>query len=254
MGCCCGVVGTTRFIAVIGILLSLAVIAGPTYVFFTSQDYSELLPFLSYLHKLLSEEFERKGLTEKVQIQIRGLLNMMHSEVGVLVTVVVAATNILMDLLLLFGACCRIRCLALPWLVFSLISILILGCPAVIFFALLGLYLFGEGLMIPAILSFSAPTVLVSICLALWLVVLIAYRKMGKPLSFAEEDQRDLEVQPLMSNESQVGGATSYNLGHYPQYYPPHHPSSQPVVGPTAPPQTTPTDKNNPHLYPTLPA
>ena len=34
------------------------------------------------------------------------------------------------------------RCLALPWLIFSMLEILILGCPAVIFFSLLGIYLY----------------------------------------------------------------------------------------------------------------
>ena len=50
---------------------------------------------------------------------------------------------------------------------------------------------------------------------------------------------------------------TTYNLGHYPQFYPAQHAtaqqSSSASAGPSAPPQTTPTDKNNPHLYPTLP-
>ena len=35
-----------------------------------------------------------------------------------------------------------LRCLALPWLIFSMLEILILGCPAVIFFSLLGIYLY----------------------------------------------------------------------------------------------------------------
>jgi hypothetical protein len=33
------------------------------------------------------------------------------------------------------------RCLVLPWLVVSLLEILLLGCPTVIFFSLLGTYL-----------------------------------------------------------------------------------------------------------------
>ena len=44
----------------------------------------------------------------------------------------------------------------------------------------------------------------------------------------------------------------AYNLGgHYPHYYPPPAPPTGPPSAP--PPQTTPTDKNNPGLYPTLP-
>lgn len=256
MGCCCGVVGTTRFIAVLGILVCFAVISGPTYVFVTGRDYSELLPFIKYIHRLLEQEYEKKELTQNTLTQLRDFLNDVseHAWLGALVSVCVAGSNVFLDLLLLFGACCRVRCLALPWLIFSLLEIFVLGCPTVIFFSLLGIYLYVEGLLIPAIVSFSAPCSLVLLSLLLWLVVLIAYWEMGKPRSYTDEEQRDLEVQPLMSNESQGGGSTSYNLGHYPQYYPPHHPPQQPPAGPSAPPQTTPTDKNNPNLYPTLPA
>jgi len=253
MGCCCGVVGTTRVIAILGILVSSAVIAPPAYIFFTGRDYSELLPFLKYLHRMLEEEYEKKGLTENTLTELRDLLNAVSENAGLaaLVSSCAAGFNIFLDLLLLIGACCRIRCLLLPWLIFSMLEILVLGAPTVIFFSILGIYLYVQGLLIPSLVSFSAPCILVVISLFLWFFVLAAYSHIAKYRHCYDDDQGDQEVQPLMSNEAQGVASTSYNLGgHYPQYYPPHNQNA----GPSAPPQTTPTDKNNPHLYPTLPA
>jgi len=188
-------------------------------------------------------------LTENTLKQLRNLLDDVgeNAWLGCLVSVGVAGTNMLLDLFLLVGACCRVRCLALPWLIVSLLEIVVLGCPTVIFFSILGIYLYVENLVVPALISFSAPGVLVLGSLLVWFIVLSAYNNIKNQPGYADNDQRDQEVQPLMSNEQQ-GATTSYNLGHYPQYYPPHNP------GPSAPPQTTPSDKNNPHLYPTLPA
>jgi len=252
-GCCCGVVGTTRLIAIVGILASAAVIGPPTYMFFTGRDQAELLPVLKHLQFMLEDAYERKELTENTLIQLRELLNSVNEKacIGALVCVSVAGLNILLDLLLLIAACCRVRCLALPWLIFSMLEILVLGAPTVIFFSILGIYLFIQGLVIPSIVSFSAPVALVVGSLLVWLVVLSAYWNIGRNNNYSDDDQREQEVQPLMSHEVPQGGqSASYNLGHYPQYYPPHNPPA----GPSAPPQTTPTDKNNPHLYPTLPA
>lgn len=250
MGCCCGSVVLTRFIAVFGILISIAVITGPAYIFFSGRDFSELFLFFKKIHKLLEDEYESKGVTEKTLIQIRELLNSVSEQawLGALVAVSLAGFNIFLDLLLLIGASCRIRCLFLPWLVFSILEILFLGVPLAIFFSLLGTYLYVEGLLIASIVSFAAPCTIVLGYLLVWLIVLVGYWNAHK-LNFTQvEDTRELEVQPLI-NDCQGGSGTSYNLGQYPQYYPPHSGG-----GPSAPPQTTPPEKNNPNLYPTLPA
>jgi hypothetical protein len=254
MGCCCTSVGLSRFIAVFGILISVAVICGPAYIFFSGRDFSELFLFLKEIHKILEDEYEKKELTEKTLIQIRELLNSVSEQawLGALVAVCLAGLNIFLDLLLLIGASCRIRCMFLPWLVFSILEILFLGVPIAIFFSLLGTYLYVEGLLVASIISFAAPCTIVLGYLLVWLIVLVGYWNAHK-LSFNQmDDTGELEVQPLI-NDSQGGSAgTSYNLGQYPQYYPPHAHSA--AGGPSAPPQTTPTEKNNPNLYPTLPA
>ena len=68
--------------------------------------------------------------------------------IGSLVVVVVASANVFVDILLLVGACCRTRldrvfksdsylkkylsssrCLLLPWLILSMLELVVLGCP-----------------------------------------------------------------------------------------------------------------------------
>lgn len=253
MVCCCGSLVLTRCIAVTGILISIAVITGPAYIFFTGKDFVELLPFLKNMHRMLEEEYEEKGVTQKTLIQIRQLLNSIseHAWIGAIVGCCLAAFNIFLDLLLLIGACCRVRCLFVPWLVFSILEIIFLGVPIALFFSLLGTYLFVEGLLIASIVSFAAPCTIVLGYLLVWLIVLVGYWNAHKITFTQMDDNRELEVQPLINQDAQCVAGTSYNLGQYPQYYPPH---SSSAGGPSAPPQTTPPEKNNPNLYPTLPA
>ena len=67
--------------------------------------------------------------------------------IGSLVVVIVASANVFVDILLLVGACCRtrldlvfksdsylkylslFRCLLLPWLILSMLELVVLGCP-----------------------------------------------------------------------------------------------------------------------------
>lgn len=253
MGCGCGSVGLTRGLAVLGILVSGLCIAPVAYAYFGPADLSILLPFMKPLQEKLREEYRRKTITESSLADLQSLLEGVGDSVGLgsLLVVSVASANILVDILLLIGACCGARCLVLPWLILSMLELVILGCPTVIFFSLLGVYLLRQGLLIAAIFSFSAPTLLVLLAMAAWLTVLAAYWALGKRSRIEEEEEAargESEVQPLIQDQGHP--SNQYNLGHYPQYYP----SQNPQQGPSAPPQVTPTDKSNPHLYPTLPA
>jgi len=254
MGCGCGSVGLTRGLAVLGILVSGLCIAPVAYAYFGPADLSILLPFMKPLQEKLREEYRRKTITESSLADLQSLLDGVGDNIGLgsLVVVSVAAANILVDIFLLIGSCCRVRCLVLPWLILSMLELVVLGCPTVIFFSLLGVYLLRQGMLAPAIFSFSAPTLLVLVAMAAWLTVLAAYWALGRRSRIeggeGEAGRGESEVQPLITDQGQ--GSNQYNLGQYPQYYPPQNPQQ----GPSAPPQVTPTDKNNPHLYPTLPA
>jgi len=251
MGCGCGSVGLTRGLAVLGILVSGLCIAPIAYAYFGPADLSILLPFMKPLQDKLREEYRRQTITESSRADLQSLLEGVGDNVGLgsLVIVCVASANILVDILLLIGSCCGVRCLVLPWLILSMLELVVLGCPTVIFFSLLGVYLLRQGMFFPAIFSFSAPTLLVLVAMAAWLTVLAAYWALGRRARMEAEGEAgrgDTEVQPLIQDGTV---SNQYNLGQYPQYYPPQNPQQ----GPSAPPQVTPTDKNNPHLYPTLP-
>jgi len=253
MGCGCGSVGLARGLAVLGILVSGVCIAPVAYAYFGPADLSILLPFMRPVQDKLRDEFEKKAITKTSFEDLQSLLDGVANNVGIgsLVVVVVASANVFVDVLLLVGACCRTRCLLLPWLILSMLELVVLGCPTVIFFSLLGVYLLRQGLFIPAVFSFSAPTLLVLIAMACWLTVLAAYWALGRRSRIEEEEaggRGEAEVQPLIQEHPHV--SHQYNLGQYPQYYPQQQQIQQ---GPSAPPQVSPTDKNNPHLYPTLP-
>lgn len=186
MGCCsgcsCSSVCLTRGLAVLGILVSGLVIAPPAYAYFSGRDMSVLLPFLGTLQEKLQDQFQNKAITKSSLEDLQALLNGFgeNAGMGALVVVSVASINMLMDVLLLIGSCCSVRCFLLPWLVISMMELIILGCPTVIFFSLLGTYLLVQGLILPAIVSFSTPTVLVLIAMTVWLTVLASYWSLGR--------------------------------------------------------------------------
>merc|ERR1712013_76727 len=148
---CCSVVHLTRYVAVLGILVSGMCIAPPTYTYLEGRDYSTLMPGRITLQERLLVEYHKKSLTLSSLENLQGLLNCVgeNAGYGALAVVCLAATNILVDFLLLIGSCCRVRCLLLPWLILSMMELIILGCPAVVFF--------------------STPPLLVLVAMSIWL-------------------------------------------------------------------------------------
>jgi len=246
----CGCVRLARCVGVGGILLSALAIAPPAYTFFSGRDHSTLLPWLNTLQERLLSEYHRKAITLTALEHLQGLLNSAGENAGIaaLAVVSLAATNIVMDLFLLIGACCRVRCLLLPWLIISMVELILLGCPTVICFSLLGAYLLIQGLFLPAILSFSTPTLLVLLAMAIWLTVLAAYWAL-KPAKQYQEIKELLpkagSEQPPLPPERPLR-IQAYQHSQFKQYNNPRHmpPQTKPCPIPSAP---------NPNLYPTLP-
>jgi len=240
----CGSVGLTRFVAVMGILVSGMCIAPPAFTYFSGRDPSILLPFLKTLQEKLLEEYHKKAITLSSLENLQGLLNNVgeNAGCGALVVVCIASANIFMDFLLLIGACCRVRCLLLPWLILSMMELIILGCPTVIFFSLLGTYLLVQGLFLPSILSFSTPTLLVLLAMAIWLTVLAAYWALGA--KYFDDDDSEQQLAP----QERPIQFHAYKHAQYTQYNNPRHHHQQgpnnPHSNPSAP---------NANLYPTLP-
>jgi len=238
----CGSVCLTRYVAVVGILVSGLCIAPPAFTFFTGRDPSTLLLGLNTLQEKLLIEYHKKAITLSSLENLQGLLNSVGENAGFgsLVVVCVASTNIFMDFLLLIGSCCRVRCLLLPWLILSMMELIILGCPTVIFFSLLGTYLLVQGLFLPALLSFSTPTMLVLLAMSIWLTVLAAYWAMDTKY-YEETDSKQQITPPTRPLQFH-----SYKHAQFTQYNNPRH-HQQPTNSHSAP------SAPNANLYPTLP-
>lgn len=74
-GCCCGPRGASITYSLIGLTLAMAVIAPPTYVYYTDQNFTKLFPLLKIAREFLSEVTELKfaqnpdvpGMTQDAQ-------------------------------------------------------------------------------------------------------------------------------------------------------------------------------------------
>jgi len=185
------------------------------------------------LQDALLVEYHKKSITLTTLESLQGCLNTLGENAifGSLSVVACAGTNVLLDFLLLVGACCRVRCLLLPWLILSMLQLILLGCPTVIFFSLLGTYLLLQGQFLTSLMSFSTPTFLVLIAMTVWLTVLAAYWALGSKTS----------------HQDQYNKATAKaRLAHLDGYKAPHKPRQRREQGGHS-------HSHNVNLYPTLP-
>jgi len=240
--------GLTKVLAVLGMVAGSLALAPVLYTHLTDRDHSTLLPWLSSLQEVLLVEYHKKSITMTTLESLQGCLNTIGENAifGSLIVVCFAASNILLDFLLLIGACCGLRCLLVPWLLFTMLQIILLGCPTVIFFSLLGTYLLLQGQFLFSLLSFSTPTFLVLVAMSLWLTVLAAYWALAaKPsheyskatakarLAQLDGYKVDARAQGGHSRKPRQRNPDGHGGGHGPGHG--HHPA------------------NNVHLYPTLP-
>merc|ERR1712045_412972 len=168
----------TKLVPCLGITLSCLALAP---VLYTHRDHSTLLPWLASLQEALLKEFHNKSITQTTLESLQACLNTVgeNAVLGSMAVAAMASTNILLDFFLLIGACCGVRCLVVPWLLVSMLQLILLGCPTVIFFSLLGTYLLLQGQFLLSLVSFSTPTFLVLVAMAVWLTVLAAYWALG---------------------------------------------------------------------------
>jgi len=230
-------VSLTKAISCLGIIVSSLSLAPVIYTHITNRDHSTLLPFLGTFQDALLVEYHKKSITLTTLESLQGCLNTLgeHAIFGSLSVVACAGTNILLDFLLLIGACCGVRCLLLPWLIVSMLQLVLLGCPTVIFFSLLGTYLLLQEQFLPSLISFSTPTFLVLIAMTIWLTVLAAYWSLGSKASSQQEYNK-------ATAKARLAPLDGYQVAHKPRHSRSHGHSHSHAV-------TT----SNVNLYPTLP-
>ena len=127
---------------------------------------------------------------QELDLFITGLID--NVEQSSVVTLTIAALNLATNLTLLVGSCCRLSCLLLPWLVVSMVEVVVLAVPATIFCSLLGLYLYCkvapgylypgltlalplQGILVASVVVVAVPASLLLVSLVTWLTVLAAY-------------------------------------------------------------------------------
>jgi len=251
MGCACRSVRLAQAAGVMGILLSCLVITPPLLSLVLEDDLALVQPVIHFIQELLEQEHKKEVITKSTLENMKDFLSGFGENIEFTSIFIISASslNIFMDIFMLIGSCCNVSCLLLPWLILSMLKLIIIWIPVVIFFALLGVYLYVQGLFLPSVLLMSVPGGVTMISLLVWIMVFTAYSTIGSK-STSEESEELESIEPLIPEPV---GRTSYNLGQYPQYYPPHTPAQgPPAQQPTAPPQATPPE-NLQQFYPTLP-
>jgi len=261
MGCKCHCIQLSQAVGLLGLVLSSLAIAPPLVSYYVDQEWSIVQPTLEFFQEMLEKEYKNQAITKSTLENLQSFLEGVseNTQFTGVVVVCVASINIFLDVFLLIGSCCHVSILLLPWLILSMVKLIFLGCPAVIFFSLLAVYLYVQGLVLPSLVLLSLPVAMAILSLVVWCMVLAAYNTLQTKTGRQEPDESE-SIEPLISDVGPVG-STSYNLGQYPQYYPQNHPAqpcgpssqpSGPSSQPTAPLPSNTLDTRQ-QFYPTLP-
>jgi len=231
-------------ISCLGILFSGLIISPIIIIHVTNRDHRLMLPFLTILQRNAVTQYQRHRITESSLERLEYYISVIgdHAVVVSLVLLIWNSINIIMDLLLLSGACCRVRFLFIPWLVHSFLQILVIGCPIVIFSAYLGLHFILQNQYLMSLLSMFIPTTTVLFLFIIWSTVLSGFVQLGKTRIVKyrrnvndEKEEFESLQQPILSN---VHG---YRHSQYTRFYQPRNTDTRTM----GPPHVT--------LYPALP-
>ena len=130
-----------------------------------------------------------------------------------------------------------VRVLMLPWLLVSMLELILLGGPLVLVTDVLVLHLLSvQGHLLPSLLLTNLPALLTILLMSTWCLVLAAYVSLGQPHLPSQAEGREVGVEV----EAEVSSRASRH-SQYTQFYKPRHSHARPHQ---------PTDVN---LYPTLP-
>lgn len=190
MGCCCTC--NVVCVSLVSILLSSPLLAPVilsnipvprSNVTTTASTTATILhSALSWLHVIPDSSHQDQVIDQvtkqELDIFIDGLIY--NVEQTCVVTLTIACLNIVTNIFLMIGSCCKLSCLLLPWLVVSMVELLTIAVPATIFFSLLGVYLYFKGILLASILVTAVPATFLLISLIMWFIVLAAYNTNNK--------------------------------------------------------------------------
>jgi len=193
MGCCCTC--NVVCVSLVSILLSSPLLAPvilsnipvpgsnvTTTASTVSTTATILHSALSWLYVIPDSSHQDQVIDQvtkqELDVFIDGLIY--NVEQTSVVTLTIACLNIVTNIFLMIGSCCKLSCLLLPWLVVSMVELLTIAVPATIFFSLLGVYLYFKGILLASILITAVPATFLLVSLIMWFIVLAAYNTNNK--------------------------------------------------------------------------
>ena len=186
----------------------------------------------------LDREYQRQRITGRTLDYLHTGLHILE-ENAVYVSVsflVFSVVNLALDFFLLVGSCCKIRLLMLPWLLVSMLELVLLGGPLVLVTDILVLHLLSvQGHLLPCLLLTNIPALLTILLMSAWCLVLAAYVSLGP----AQVDQQAEGRQGGLEVECEVRSRARHSQ--YTQFYRQRHRHARPHQ---------PSEVN---IYPTLP-
>ena len=142
----CRAVRLSQVAGVLGLVLSCLAMAPPLVSYALHQEWSVLHPVLTLGKEMLEKEHQKEVITKSTLENLKSFLDGFgeNTNFTAIFVVAVASVNIFLDVFMLIGSCCNVSCLLLPWLILSMLKLIIIWIPTVIFFSLLGVYLYVQ--------------------------------------------------------------------------------------------------------------
>ena len=142
----CRAVRLSQAAGVVGLVLSCLAIAPPLVSYALDQKWSFIQPVLKLCKDMLEKERQKAVITKSTHENLQSFLDGVgeNTNFTAIFVVAVASVNIFLDVFMLIGSCCNVSCLLLPWLILSMLKLIIIWIPTVIFFSLLGVYLYVQ--------------------------------------------------------------------------------------------------------------
>jgi len=173
--CCCGVKTGAVILGIYNFLVS-AVLMIPLVGYLANTDIvglDVLKRGKEEMEKVLESHLDEHEWTKDKEEEIMEVLKE-NFPVAVLVATIIVGVSLLVSVLLIFGVRCRTRCLMLPWLLLSLLDIVVfVAAGGVVVVALFYLKI------VSGFVSLGVYILLTVVVVYSWAVVLAAYRQLG---------------------------------------------------------------------------
>lgn len=194
--CCCSVKSGAVILGLLNFVLPLLIII-PLAGYWSGTDIDGLDVLKDnkkVLEKVFEDSLKSHSWTRDSAPEVMSNLRDWFNTLIVLATVYAAVTSIF-SFFVVLGVCCEVRCLLIPFLILSMVDIILAGAVGIV--VVVALFYLNT---IPGVVSAVVYVMVAVVSLYFWAVVLAAYKQLGKDTSY---------VYSPVSHDK-----------HHPQYYP----------------------------------